>query len=68
MRQQIATTRDAVPSQQSKHETGMTDVLKVLKSQARGPFRIDERSDEESKMDTQTMEREEPRSQHQTSV
>ena len=62
MRQQTATTRGAVPSQQSIHEVGMTDVLNILQPRQEDPSTSVNTADEESKMDTQTMDMEEPRS------
>ena len=62
MRQQTATLRDAVPSQHSKHEVGMTEVLSVLEHRQEDPSASVNTADEESKMDTQTMDRETPRS------
>ena len=57
--QQTATSRDAVPSQQRKHEVGMTDVLKVLQPRQADPSASVNTADDESNVDTQTMDREE---------
>jgi len=54
MRQQTATTRDAVTSQQNIHELGMTDVLNVLQPRQADPSTSVNTADEESKMDTHT--------------
>jgi len=62
MRQRTATTRDAVSSQESVHEAGTADVLNVLQPRQEDPSTSVNTADEESKTDTQTMDRQEPRS------
>jgi hypothetical protein len=63
MRQETATMRDAVPSQQSIQEVDMTDVPTALPPRQGDHSAPANTADEESRMDTKTMDREEPRSQ-----
>ena len=62
-RQQTATMRDEAPSQQSIHGVGTTDILTELQSGQDDHSAPANTVDEESRMDTQIMDTEEPRSQ-----
>ena len=60
MRQETATMSDTIPSQQSIHEVGMTDILTELPSRQEDHSAPANTADGESRMDTQTMDMEEP--------
>ena len=63
MRQQMETMRDTVPTEQNHHEVDLIDVLNVIQPrQVDSPTSVNT-ADEETKIDTQTLDRDIPQPQ-----